>query len=82
MSNFYEHGNRAYSYGTCIKDVLPDGRTIGNVTKYSATTSKHQKAAEVSKCDILVDNVPKGAADLTRLTNPMYQGALVTEITS
>jgi len=65
MSNFYEHGNRAYSYGTCIKDVLPDGRTIGNVTKYSATTSKHQKAAEVSKCDILVDNIPEGIEELS-----------------
>jgi hypothetical protein len=43
---------------------LPDGRTIGNITKYSTTTSKHQSLAKVKHCDVLVNNVPVGADSL------------------
>lgn len=67
MSNLCKHGGTVYSYETCIIDKLPDGRTIGNVTKYSRTTSKHQKQVGVHSCDIRVDNVPRGTDRLTHL---------------
>lgn len=57
-------GDRAFSYQTCIKDVLADGRSIGNVTRYSVTTSNHQNKAGVRWCDVLVDAVPRGVDDL------------------
>jgi hypothetical protein len=59
-------GQRAWSYDTAIKDVLPDGRTIGNVTKYSATTSKHQTIAGVKACDVTVNDVPRGTDNLAQ----------------
>jgi len=62
--NMCTHGERIYSYNTCIRDVTPDGRSIGNVTKYSVTTSKHQTKAGSRLCDVLVDNVPRGTQDL------------------
>lgn len=57
-------GRRAHSYGTCLLDVLPDGRTIGNDTKYSATTSHHQSKVGVRACDVVVTDVPQGTSDL------------------
>ena len=56
----------AWSYSTRLIQPLPDGRTVGNVTKYSVTTSCHQSKAHVHECDVLVDGVPKGAIDLTK----------------
>lgn len=57
----------AFSYQTMLVQVLPDGRTIGNVTKYSRTTSKHQTEAGVRNCDIQLDKVPMGADDLAAI---------------
>ena len=75
MSNFKEYGSRAYSYETCIKDVLPDGRTVGNVTKYSVTTSKHQNKADVRNCHILLDNVPQGTTNLANFHFQQVRGS-------
>lgn len=58
-------GNRAWSYETAILDVLPDGRTIGNLTKYSVTTSKHQRQAEVHTAEVKVSDVPQGTTNLS-----------------
>jgi hypothetical protein len=65
--SYHQIGNRHFSYDTCIRELLPDGRSIGNVTKYSATTSKHQRQACVQSCDVKIDNVPTGTSDLTEL---------------
>lgn len=62
--NYTEIGNRAWSYSTALRDVLPDGRTIGNVTRYSVTTSKHQSFARVRSCRVQVDGVPIGTDNL------------------
>lgn len=59
-------GDRAWSYNTCIMDYLPDGRSLGNATKYSATSTQHQNAVDVTACDVVVGNVPKGTTDLTK----------------
>lgn len=64
QSNFVQIGQRARSYGTAIMDVLPDGRTIGNDTKYSKTTSHHQSKARVRGCDIVVTDAPMGTQNL------------------
>ena len=56
-----------YSYDTMIRQqTFIDGEpvSIGNVTRYSVTTSKHQTKCGARSCDILVDNVPMGATDL------------------
>ena len=51
---------RIMSYNTCIFQRLADGTTIGNITKYSTTTSKHQSRAGSRTADILVNNIPEG----------------------
>jgi len=66
MSNFFEIGDVAYSYQTCIRAALPDGTTLGNATRYSMTTSRHQNQAGVKGCDIQLYNVPRGTTDLVR----------------
>lgn len=66
MSNLRQIGERAWSYNTAIKDVLPDGRTIGNVTKYSSTTSTHQNRVGAKSCAVTVDNVPEGTDNLAQ----------------
>ena len=55
--------DRVYSYKTMIALYLP-GFSIGNVTRYSNATSRHQTVAHVLRCDILLDNVPQGCEDL------------------
>lgn len=50
-------GTRVFSYSTCIKQVLPSGLTIGNVTYYSRATGRHQVLAECDKCTVLLGNV-------------------------
>lgn len=60
-------GDRHYSYQTIIRQTLPGGLTLGNITKYSVTTSKHQSMARVKECDVLLDGVPKGTTDLLPL---------------
>lgn len=54
------HGADAYSYDTCIRTATRHGTTIGNATKYSRTTSKHQSKVGVTKCDIVLDDCPRG----------------------
>ena len=65
----FDTSGNAWSYRTRIIQVLFDGRKIGNVTKYSVTTSRHQTQARVHDCDILVDDIPAGTDDLLFYTN-------------
>jgi len=66
-SAYSDHGSIVFSYATCIHQTLPGGLTIGNVTRYSMTTSHHQSRAGVRLCDVLLDNVPRGTNDLLAL---------------
>ena len=66
-SAYFATADRVYSYKTCIRQALPGGLTIGNVTHYSATTALHQKRAECDTCDVLLGNVPRGTSDLLQL---------------
>lgn len=56
-----------FSYGTCIRTVLKDPTDqtktyqVGNVTRYSLTGAEHQMSVNVRECDIVLDNVPRGA---------------------
>ena len=59
-------GNKLYSYATVILQRLPSGEVIGNDTKYSNTTSKHQSQVRVMSADIIVHNVPRGEDDLRK----------------
>ena len=59
-------GNKLWSYSTVIAERLPDGKVVGNITKYSVTTSKHQSQAMIRNCDYMLDNVPIGAISLIR----------------
>ena len=61
---FIQIGRRAWSYSTALLDVLEDGQTVGNITKYSPTTSRHQNEAGVHSADIKLDGVPRGTEDL------------------
>jgi hypothetical protein len=63
-SNLRIEGPRAWSYSTCIKDVLPNGMTIGNNTSYSVTTARHQGRVAVTAADVVVGNVPHGTYHL------------------
>ena len=47
-----------------IRQVLPGGVTLGNVTVYSPTTTRHQTMCGVRSCDVLLDSVPRGCSDL------------------
>ncbi len=68
-------GGNWYSYHTMIRQqVSGSSVTIGNVTKYTTTTSRHQKLACVHSCDILLDDVPLNCADLFQLA---YERGLV-----
>lgn len=51
---------RIFSYDTCIFQCLEDGTTIGNVTRYSTTTTRHQNKAGCRLADVLVDGVLEG----------------------
>lgn len=66
MSALKVIGKRAWSYNTAIQDVLPDGRSIGNITKYSATTSTHQGKVGAKNADVIVSDVPQGAQNLAQ----------------
>ena len=57
---YTELGGDCYFYDTCIFTRLPDGRSVGNVTKYSRTTSKHQGLAHVRAADIICDDIQRG----------------------
>jgi len=58
-------GDKLFSYGTVILQRQPDGKVIGNITKYSNTTSRHQSQSGVHMADIIVVNVRRGTNDLT-----------------
>ena len=66
-SAYSDHDSVVFSYDTMIRQTLPSGLTIGNVTRYSMTTSRHQSQAGVKQCDVLLDNVPRGTDDLLSL---------------
>ena len=65
-ANYFDNGRQVFSYHTVILE-RHDGLTIGNVTHYSSTTSKHQAKAGSRYAAVLLDNVPKGATDLLTL---------------
>ena len=66
-SAYSDHGSIVFSYATCIWQRLPGGVTIGNVTQYSPTTSRHQTMAGVAQCNVQLDNEPRGTTDLMSL---------------
>jgi len=66
-SAYSDHGSVVFSYATMIRQTLPGGLTIGNVTRYSMTTSHHQSRAGVRLCDVKLDDVPQGTDDLLSL---------------
>jgi hypothetical protein len=56
---------RIMSYTTCIKEYHQEHqRWIGNITKYGPTTSRHQREAIVTECEVRLDSVPKGTTSL------------------
>ncbi len=59
-------GDKLFSYSTIICQRLEDGTTIGNITKYSPTTSHHQSEVGVSYCTYVVGNVPINTKDLIK----------------
>ena len=63
-SNVHTSGDKLFSYGTVIAQRLGNGQTIGNVTKYSVTTSKHQSQTGVRMATHQVTGVPRGTTDL------------------
>lgn len=65
-SALWTDGQRLYSYGTVIAQRLDDGSIVGNITRYSVITSKHQFQAGVkgSLAHRLLDNIPIGTKDL------------------
>ena len=70
------YGGNAFSYHTMIRQqVSGSSVTIGNMTHYSTTTSRHQKLACVHSCDILLDHVPQNCTDLFALA---YERKLIT----
>jgi len=66
-SAYFATADRVYSYKTCIRQALPGGLTIGNVTVYSTTTSRHQARAGSTRCDVLLGDVPRGTSDIVSL---------------
>ena len=65
-ANYYESSTKVYSYSTSILE-RHGGLTIGNMTYYSPTTSKHQAKAGSRQADVVLDSVPKGTDDLLAL---------------
>lgn len=63
-SNYKSDARFAWSYQTVIRQTLANGMTIGNTTKYSRTTSRHQTKERIHSCNILIDRVPIGTSDL------------------
>uniref|UniRef100_A0A6H1ZFN5 DUF8033 domain-containing protein n=1 Tax=viral metagenome TaxID=1070528 RepID=A0A6H1ZFN5_9ZZZZ len=65
-SAMWSNGEKLYSYGTVILQRLDDGSVVGNITKYSMTTSKHQSQARVRGyvAHKLLTNIPMGTTDL------------------
>ena len=67
QSNYHRLANgTVYSYSTCIRQEM-GALSIGNITRYSAATSRHQSQAQCVSCDVLLDNVPRGSLELLTL---------------
>ena len=67
QSNYHRLANgTVYSYSTCIRQEV-GALSIGNITRYSAATSRHQSQAQCVSCDVLLDNVPQDTAELLTL---------------
>lgn len=64
--HYYCVGDKAWSYNTCIWQRA-GWLTIGNVTRYSETTSRHQERVGSYTADVILDNVPEGTSDLLAL---------------
>ena len=62
-ANYFDDGRQVFSYKTVILERC-NGLTIGNVTHYSSTTSRHQTKAGSRAADARLDDVPKGTYDL------------------
>ena len=62
-------GDKLFSYGTVILQRMPDGKVIGNKTKYSQTTSKHQSQVNMLQADYFVHRVDRGVTDLVPYLN-------------
>ena len=62
-SHYRDGGDKVYSYSTVILE-RHSGMTIGNVTYYSVTTSRHQSKAGSRLADVVLDNVPQGTTSL------------------
>lgn len=73
--SFVEIYPRAWSYQTALRDVLPDGRIIGNNTEYSKTTRKCQHALSIELADVVVIGVPSGTSDLVQWYRCLSQPA-------
>lgn len=69
--NVRSTGDKLFSYYTCILQRLADDRIVGNVTRYSVSTSKHQSVCGVRGADILVDGIARGTQDLTKYAERM-----------
>ena len=70
----FSTGDKLYSYSTVILQRLPNGHTIGNKTRYSTTTSKHQSQVGVYRATHHVTDVPMGATDLRRYLKSRRKG--------
>ena len=67
QSNYHRLANgTVFSYSTCIRQECA-GLSIGNITRYSVVTSKHQAHAQCPSCDVLLDNVPRDTPELLTL---------------
>lgn len=71
-------GDRWFSYFTCIKQALPGGLSLGNITAYTRTSRRHQVMVSVRYCDVQLDDVPRGATDL--LTIAVQRGLVETSL--
>ena len=61
----YSSGDKLFSYQTVLLQRLRSGKVLGNVSKYSPATSKHQSQVSVRRADTLTKKrVPRGATDL------------------
>ena len=75
QSNYHRLANgTVYSYSTCIRQEIA-GLSIGNITRYSVTTSRHQSQAQCVSCDVLLDNVPRDTPELLQLA--IQRGAIL-----
>lgn len=63
-NSVHSSGDKLFSYGTVLLQRLSNGKVIGNMTKYSPTTSKHQSQVSVYRADYKVTGVPRGVSDL------------------